>query len=112
MKWKLIAIEYLSPNAEFTRDYIAEATGDEDIVIDLTKLKDKFLDEKLVVNGNLFEYELPMTKVKVQFKFITSAEENSVQKEDIGCLNPSKTGTYKTKKDEKKVKKPLTITEK
>jgi|TARA_B100000700_G_C15061816_1_gene866439 hypothetical protein len=72
----------------YGKDYKVKV-GDEDIVIDLTKLKDKFLDEKLVVNGNLFEYELPMTKVKVQFKFITSAEENSVQKEVEGLMKIS-----------------------
>ena len=40
MKWKMIAIEYLFPNAVFTRDFIAESTGDEDIVITEWNLED------------------------------------------------------------------------
>ena len=40
MKWKMLAIEYLFPNAVFNKDFIAQSTGDEDIVITKWNLDD------------------------------------------------------------------------
>ena len=65
----------------YGKDYDVQVNG-EKITIDLSKLKDKVLDEKLVRDGNnLFEFELPATKAKVQFKILTSGEENKANQE-------------------------------
>ena len=65
----------------YGKDY-AVKVGNHEIEIDLTKLKDKFIDEKLVVNGkNEFEFELPFSKRKVTFKILTSGDEKNIDKE-------------------------------
>ena len=55
------------------------------VEVDLTKLKDKKLDKKIVSNGvNEFEFELPATKRKLTFKLLTSADEKSIDAEVTG----------------------------
>ena len=55
------------------------------VEVDLTKLKDKKLDKKIVSNGvNEFEFELPATKRKLTFKLLTSADEKEIDKEIAG----------------------------
>jgi hypothetical protein len=55
------------------------------IEVDLTKLKDKKLDEKIVSDGvNEFEFELPTTKRKLTFKLLTSSDETSIDNEVKG----------------------------
>ena len=55
------------------------------MVVDLTQLKDKKLDESLVSNGvNEFEFELPATKRKLTFKILTSGDEKSIDAEVKG----------------------------
>ena len=65
----------------YGKDYDIQYNGQK-ITVDLSKLKDVVLDEKLVKDrNNLFEYELPATKAKVQFKILTSGEENKANQE-------------------------------
>ena len=55
------------------------------IEVDLTKLKDKKLDESVVTNGaNEFEFELPATKRKLTFKMLTSGDEKVIDEEIKG----------------------------
>ena len=60
--------------------------GDEEAVIDLTKLKEKWLDSKILVkeNQNEVKYTLPMSKIELTFKFIDGHMEK-----DIDTLNES-----------------------
>ena len=54
-------------------------TGEKvDVVIDLTKLKHKEIDETSYDNGNLFSFELPNSKKVVEFKLLTQDDENKV----------------------------------
>tara|TARA_Y100001937_G_scaffold112231_1_gene159645 strand:- start:273 stop:1019 length:747 start_codon:yes stop_codon:yes gene_type:complete len=65
----------------YGKDYEVEIGG-ERVTIDLSKLKDNVLDEKKVKDRtNLFEFELPATKAKIQFKILTSGEENKANEE-------------------------------
>ena len=55
------------------------------VKVDLTTLKDKFLDESLVSAGvNEFEFELPATKRKLTFKLLTSNDETAILSEVKG----------------------------
>ena len=68
----------------YGKDYEVEVDGQE-VVVDLTTLKEKKLDEKIVVNGaNEFDFELPATKRKLTFKLLTQSDEKSMDKEIQG----------------------------
>ena len=68
----------------YGKEYEVEVEGRK-VEVDLTTLKDKFIDESIVTNGaNEFEFELPATKRKVTFKFLTSGDEKEIDKEVEG----------------------------
>ena len=46
--------------------------------VDLSKLNNKKIDEKLFENGNNFEFELPNSKRIVGFKLLTHGDENEI----------------------------------
>ena len=54
---------------------------DEEVMIDLSLVQDKELDESLILEKgvNNFEFELPMSKRKVNFKLLTQSDENNIQ---------------------------------
>jgi hypothetical protein len=55
------------------------------ISIDLSDIKDKELDESLVVEGkNEFDYELPVSKTPITFKFLTHKDEKAIEAEVKG----------------------------
>jgi len=65
----------------YGKDYPVEIFGTK-VTVDLTTLKDKYLDESLVTEGkNEFEYELPATKRQITFKLLTSVDEKIITKE-------------------------------
>ena len=68
----------------YGKEYEVEIEGRK-VEVDLTTLKDKFIDESIVTNGaNEFEFELPATKRKLTFKFLTSGDEKEIDKEVEG----------------------------
>ena len=77
----LIAVRILA----YGRDYEVEVDG-KTVPVDLTELKDKFLDERWLTtpNTNEFEYELPSTKRKLTFKLLNSGDDSSIAKEVEG----------------------------
>ena len=76
----LIASRILAYGKEYTVDVEGKS-----VKVDLTTLKDKFLDESLVSPGvNVFEFELPATKRKLTFKLLTSDDETIILKEAAG----------------------------
>ena len=65
----------------YGKDYPVEVLGTK-VTVDLTTLKDKYLDESIVTEGkNEFEFELPATKRKLTFKLLTSADEKVITKD-------------------------------
>jgi hypothetical protein len=73
----LIAIRILG----YGKDYAVEIEGKQ-VDIDLTKMKDKKLNKKnITTRDNRFDFELPATKRKVQFKLLTSADEEKISQE-------------------------------
>ena len=82
----LIAARILGYGADYTFNY----NGDE-IKIDLTTIKDKQLDESLVVDGkNEFSFTLPTSKKEVTFKFLTHGDEQKITKELKGLKKLNK----------------------
>ena len=76
----LIASRILAYGKEYTVDVEGKS-----VKVDLTTLKDKFLDESLVSAGvNEFEFELPATKRKLTFKLLTSNDETAILSEVKG----------------------------
>ena len=68
----------------YGKDYEVEVLGQK-MVVDLTQLEDKKLDESIVSEGvNEFEFELPATKRKLTFKLLTSGDEKEIDKEVKG----------------------------
>jgi hypothetical protein len=65
----------------YGKDYSFTHKG-ETINIDLTTIKDKQLDESLVVDGkNEFSFTLPTSKKEVTFRFLTHGDEEKIKKE-------------------------------
>jgi len=76
----LIAARILAYGKEYEIEFLGQK-----MVVDLTQLKDKKLDESLVSNSvNEFEFELPATKRKLTFKMLTSGDEKSIDAEVKG----------------------------
>ena len=48
-------------------------------IVDLTKLENKPIDEKLFENGNNFSFELPNSKRVIGFKLLTQNDENDIE---------------------------------
>ena len=68
----------------YGKEYEVDVNG-QTVVVDLTQLKDKKLDESMVKNGaNEFDFELPATKRKLTFKLLTSADDKQIDKEVKG----------------------------
>ena len=74
----------------YGKDYTFSHRGEE-ITIDLTEIKDKQLDEKLVVGGkNEFKFTLPTAKIPVTFKLLTHGDEQKIQRELKGLKKLNK----------------------
>jgi hypothetical protein len=72
----------------------------EEINVDLTTIKDKELDESLVIDGkNEFQFTLPTSKKEVTFKFLTHGDEQKIEKELKGLkkINKNKSNDLTTK---------------
>jgi len=82
----LVAARVLGYGADYTFTYRGE-----EIDIDLTTIKDKILDESLVVEGkNEFHFTLPTSKVNVTIKFLTHADERKIDNELKGLKKLNK----------------------
>lgn len=71
----------------YGKDYVVNMTDPDTSLevehsFDLTTLNHKKLDEKLFKSGeNKFEFELPNTKRKIEFKLLTHNDERNIEKE-------------------------------
>jgi hypothetical protein len=73
----------------YGKDYDVKV-DDQEITVDLSKLKDKYIDESVVKDGvNVFDFELPATKRKLQFKLLTSDDEKSISEETTAMAKVS-----------------------
>ena len=82
----LIAARILGYGSDYTFNYRGE-----EFKIDLTTIKDKPLDESLIIdNKNEFTFTLPTSKKEVTFKFLTHGDEQKIQKELKGLKKINK----------------------
>lgn len=74
----------------YGKDYPFTYEGEE-IIVDLTELNSVELNEGEVERGvNEFEYELPFSKNKITFKYLTSRDEKSIEAEVKGLKRLNK----------------------
>ena len=82
----LVAARILGYGSDYTFNYRGE-----EFKIDLTTIKDKPLDESLIIdNKNEFTFTLPTSKKEVTFKFLTHGDEQKIQKELKGLKKINK----------------------
>ena len=68
----------------YGKDYAIELTDPDtnervEYVVDLSKLQNKSIDEKLFENGNNFTFELPNSKRVIGFKLLTQKDEKEIE---------------------------------
>ena len=73
----LVAARILGYGSDYTFTHMGE-----EIKIDLTTIKDKSLDESLIIDGkNDFSFTLPTSKKEVTFKLLTHGDEQKITRE-------------------------------
>lgn len=94
----MIAARILGYGAEYEIKRTHPETGIEtDATINLSDVKDKELDERLIVdNKNEFDFILPTSKTNITFKLLTQGDENKIEKEITGLKKVSKTSSEGT----------------
>ncbi len=89
----MLAARILGYGPEYNIKRIHPETGNEETaIIDLSTIKDKQIDPKIVKgNKNEFEFTLPFSKIPITFKFQTQGDESKVEKEIEGLkkINPN-----------------------
>jgi hypothetical protein len=82
----LVAARVLGYGNEYTFEYKGE-----EITIDLNEIKDKPLDESLIIEDkNEFSFVLPVSKKDITFKFLTHGDERAIEKELKGLKKVNK----------------------
>ena len=82
----IVAARILGYGSDYTFTHMGE-----EIKIDLTTIKDKSLDESLIIDGkNDFSFTLPTSKKEVTFKFLTHGDEQKITKELKGLKKLNK----------------------
>lgn len=75
---------------------------EEEIVVDLTTLKEKQIDYSVFNNGNEISYSLPNTSNKVTFKILTHADEKAISK-DIAAMKKANISSEMTLRLKKQI---------
>ena len=87
----MIAARILGYGKDYNVNILDPDSGEENaVVVDLTKLKNKEINDKTYKNGNEFEFELPNSKRKLTFKVLTQADEKEIDSELAGLAKISK----------------------
>ena len=80
----LVAARVYGYGPHYVFNYTNPSTNeDEEVMVDLSLVEDKEIDESLVKTPgvNEFDFELPLSKRKVTFKLLTQRDENNIQLE-------------------------------
>ena len=82
----MLAARILGYGAEYEVKRTHPETGIEtEGVIDLSKVKDKLIDENIIIDGkNEFEFILPTSKIKLTFKLLTQGDDKTIEREIAG----------------------------
>jgi hypothetical protein len=97
----LVAARILGYGKDYEFEYTDPDTGNKkDIVVDLTTLNPKPLDESIFVKGkNEFDFVLPSSKIPVTFKLLTQGDQKAIEKEMAGLkrINPKASSEVTTR---------------
>jgi hypothetical protein len=97
----LVAARILGYGKDYEFEYTDPDTGNKkDIVVDLTTLNPKPIDESIFVKGkNEFEFVLPSSKIPVTFKLLTQGDQKAIEKEMAGLkrINPKASSEVTTR---------------
>jgi hypothetical protein len=90
----LVAARILGYGKDYQIRYPNPQTGEyEDVIVDLTQLKEKSLDESLLLTPktNEFSFKLPNTDNEITFKLLNQVDENNIDQELKGLkkLDPN-----------------------
>ena len=78
----LIAARVLGYGKDYEFRYLHPETGEEEqVIVDLSEVKNKELDETLYNNLNEFSFTLPQSKNEVVFKILTHRDERQIETE-------------------------------
>jgi len=80
----LVAARVYGYGPHYVFNYTNPGTNqDEEVMVDLSMVEDKEIDESLVKTPgvNEFDFELPQSKRKITFKLLTQRDENNIQLE-------------------------------
>ena len=78
----LVAARVYGYGPHYVFNYTNPGTNeDEEVMIDLSLVEDKEINEALITEPgvNSFEFELPLSKRKINFKLLTQSDENNIQ---------------------------------
>ena len=84
--WLVFVQKFMSQLFDYTFKYQGETHN-----IDLSKIKDKVIDESVIKEGkNEFEFILPTAKIPVTFKLLTHKDERNIDRELKGLQKINK----------------------
>jgi hypothetical protein len=83
----MLAARILGYGKDYSFSYYPEyGSSEEEVIIDLTQIKEKILDDNIIVEKgkNEFTFELPNTSNVITFKLLTHGDEQAIEKEIQG----------------------------
>jgi hypothetical protein len=93
----MVAARVLGYGKDYSFSYYPDfSDSEEKVVIDLTQIKEKFLEEENIVakGKNEFSFVLPNTKNEVTFKLLTHGDEGEIDKEIQGLKKIDPKGNF------------------
>jgi hypothetical protein len=93
----MIAARVLGYGKDYPFSYYPDfSDSEEKVTVDLTQVKEKFLDEKNIIEKgkNEFSFLLPNTKNEITFKLLTHGDENEIDKEILGLKKIDSKGNF------------------
>jgi hypothetical protein len=93
----MLAARILGYGKDYVVDYYFKTLDEiQKITVDLTKIKEKALDENLVISPkkNEFSFKFSNTNNEVTFKLLTHGDENDIEKEIQGLKKINPQGTF------------------
>jgi hypothetical protein len=93
----MIAARVLGYGKDYPFSYYPDfSDSEEKVIVDLTQVKEKFLDEKNIIEKgkNEFAFFLPNTKNEITFKLLTHGDESEIDRETQGLKKIDPKGNF------------------
>jgi hypothetical protein len=90
----LLATRILGYGADYQIEMTDPFSGErQEVTIDLSKVQTKDINESTLNRENIYDFELPISKKKIQFKLLTHGDEQSISKDLVALEKVSKGNT-------------------